>query len=378
MERGPDTLTRLGRFLAFCAAGALALWFLYKLRLVILLVIGSAALAYAIDPLVDFFSRRTPRYRPLGLGLAYLTLFVALALGVVLSLGPLIGEVRALAVATPDYVVRLQDWGMHIATNVYRSLPPVARTQVDQAIAGAGTSLRTLGVALAGRSLGLVSSVTTLLAEVLAMLIMSVFMLADKGYFKSRFFLLVPHAYRADAASLLSQIDAVLMAFVRGQILIAAAVGVIATVGLQLLGVNYALLLGAFTTVTQLIPYIGGLLGMIPAVGLAAFQSLWLALEVLIFYSLLLTFSGNILGPWVVGRVVRINILVIFLATLAGGILGGLVGILLAVPVVGVVKVILDFAYQRLGPRWGLGPAPDSLDVIPTTPAEKADRRAAS
>src|SRR5207247_1330029 len=137
-----------------------------------------------------------------------------------------------------------------------------------------------------------------------------------------------------------------------------------------------ALLLGMFTAVTQLIPYIGGLLGMIPSVGLAAFQSLWLALEVLIFYSLLLTFSGNILGPWVVGRVVRINILVIFLATLAGGILGGLVGILLAVPVVGVVKVILDFAYQRLGPRWGLGPPPDSLDVIPATPAEKADRAA--
>jgi predicted PurR-regulated permease PerM len=112
-----------------------------------------------------------------------------------------------------------------------------------------------------------------------------------------------------------------------------------------------------------LIPNIGGLLGMIPAVILAAFQSPWLALEVLIFYIALFTLSGNVLGPWVMGRAVQINSLVVIVATIAGAILGGIIGILLSVPVVAVLKVILDFAYRRLGPRLGLGLPADTAAI---------------
>jgi hypothetical protein len=113
-----------------------------------------------------------------------------------------------------------------------------------------------------------------------------------------------------------------------------------------------------------LIPNIGGLLGMIPAVILAAFQSPWLALEVLIFFIALYTLSGNVLGPWVMGRAVQINSLVVIVATIAGAILGGIIGILLSVPVVAVLKVILDFAYRRLGPRLGLG-MPAGATAVP-------------
>jgi FkbM family methyltransferase len=76
----------------------------------------------------------------------------------------------------------------------------------------------------------------------------------DKDYFKNRFFLLVPAAYQADAASLLTQIDAVLAGYVRGQIVIAVGVGVQATLVMLILDARYAVILGLFTAVTQLIP----------------------------------------------------------------------------------------------------------------------------
>ena len=355
MERNPDVLTRLGRFLAFCVAGIILLWFLYKIRLVLLLLIGSAALAYALDPLVHIFSRGKRELRPLGMGLAYVTLFAAASIVAFASLGSLINEAPALGAALPRYAERIQTWATQAVGNARASLPESARTQLDQAFADAGAAVRAAGGTLAQRSFGVVASASTLATEALLMLVMSALMLADKDYFKNRFFLLVPAAYQADAASLLSQIDAVLAGYVRGQIVIAVGVGVLATLGMQILGVRYAVILGLFTAVTQLIPNIGGLLGMIPAVILAAFQSPWLALEVLIFFIALFTLSGNVLGPWVMGRAVQINSLVVIVATIAGAILGGIIGILLSVPVVAVLKVILDFAYRRLGPRLGLG-----------------------
>jgi predicted PurR-regulated permease PerM len=380
MGRSPDVLTRLGRFLAFCVAGIILLWFLYKIRLVLLLLVGSAALAYALDPLVHIFSRGKRELRPLGMALAYLTLFAGFALVAFASVGSLISEAPALGAALPNYAQRIQIWATQAVGNARASLPESARTQLDQAFADAGAAVRAVGGTLAQRSFGVVASASTLATEAVLMLVMSALMLADKDYFKNRFFLLVPAAYQADAASLLSQIDAVLAGYVRGQIVIAVGVGVLATLGMQILGVRYAVILGLFTAVTQLIPNIGGLLGMIPAVILAAFQSPWLALEVLIFFIGLYTLSGNVLGPWVMGRAVQINSLVIIVATIAGAILGGIIGILLSVPVVAVLKVILDFAYRRLGPRLGLGLPPDAaaIPLLGSNPQAVPSARASS
>src|SRR6516165_8411805 len=108
MERSPDILTRLGRFLAFSVAGIILLWFLYKIRLVLLLLVGSAALAYALDPLVHVFSRGRRELRPVGMALAYLTLFAGFALVAFASVGSLINEAPALGAALPNYAQRIQ------------------------------------------------------------------------------------------------------------------------------------------------------------------------------------------------------------------------------------------------------------------------------
>ena len=100
-------------------------------------------------------------------------------------------------------------------------------------------------------------------------------------------------------------------------------------------------------------------MGLIAAVALTSLQGPLLAIGVFLLYMVLYEISGQFLGPVVMGRAVNLPPLVILLATLVGTILGGVVGLLLSVPAVAVAKVVWNFFYPRLAPRWGLEPSPD-------------------
>ena len=141
--------------------------------------------------------------------------------------------------------------------------------------------------------------------------------------------------------------------------MIAVAVGLTASLGMWVIGVKYAVILGLFTAVTQLIPQVGGAIGLVAAVALASLQSPVLAVGVFVLYMVLYQISGNVLGPVVMGKAVQLPPLIILLATMVGTVLGGVVGLLLSVPAAAVLKVVWNFFYPRLAPRWGLEPRRD-------------------
>ena len=354
----PDALTRIGRFITLCVVGAVALWLLYKIRAVLLIVIAGVAIAYALAPLVKAFSGNRPRLRSLGITLAYLTVFVGLAAASVLGFRPVADDARIFATTLPDTVQRIDAWFTQTSAGLHHALPPRLRAQQEPSagnvIAGKVQSFASnIGQYVAGIA-ALGQSFVTLSVEGALALVISVFILGDPLYFRRQLFAVIPVAFHADANTLVDEIDLVLAAFVRGQIVIAVAVGLIATLAMRLMGVKYAVILGVFTAVTQLIPQVGGAMGLIAAVVLASLQSPVLAGGVFVLYMVLYQISGNVLGPLVMGRAVNLHPLVILLATMVGTVLGGVVGLLLSVPAAAVLKVIWNFFYPRLASRWGL------------------------
>jgi len=366
----PDALTRVGRFLAACAAGGVALWLLYKLRAVILIVIAGAAVAYALAPLVKAFSGNRPHLRSLGIASAYLAVFVGLGSVSVVGLGPFADDTRSFAARLPDSLHRLDAWLAQSVAAVRQVLAP--RLGAPQG-SGTGDILAgpvqafvsnlgqyAVGIAVLGQSFA------TLVAAGTLALVISVFILADPAYFRRQLFAVIPAAFRSDAEALLAEIDLVLAAFVRGQIVIAVTVGLAATLVMRLMGVKYAVILGLFTAVTQFIPQVGGAIGLIAAVAATSLQSPVLALGVFVLYMVLYHISGSVLGPLVIGHAVKLHPVVILLATMVGTVLGGVVGLLLSVPAAAVLKVLWNFFYARFAPRWGLedAPAPDGIQVV--------------
>ncbi len=354
----PDPLTRVIRLIVLILVALVVLWFLYRIRFVILLLVASAWVAYALDPLVRVFSRQQRRLRPFGIAVAYVVVTAALIVLGVEALGPAVGDARNLATNLPEYAQQLQEWSTGVSATYLKRLPPATRPLIDQVANETGARLRDLGHGLAERTLAFVLSFSTVLGAGALVLVISILLLSDKEYLKDATFRLIPSAYHADAGVLLGQIDAALSAFVRGQILIGVAVAIALWIGLTVLDVQYAVLLAMFTGLAQLVPDVGAIIGLVAGVTLAAFQGFWPAIKAAALFLAVYQLSARVLGPWVMSRAVHMHSLIIILVTVIGAILGGVVGALLAVPLTAVAKVVLAFVYERLGPRFGLqGPA---------------------
>jgi predicted PurR-regulated permease PerM len=126
-------------------------------------------------------------------------------------------------------------------------------------------------------------------------------------------------------------------------------IGLAAYLGLTILGVKYALLLGIIAGLTEIIPYVGPFIGAIPGVFIAFSDSLPKVIMVAVMYFLIQQLENYILVPKVMQRTTGINAVVVMAAILIGGKLGGIIGALLAVPVVTMLEVFLleKFPYMK-------------------------------
>jgi predicted PurR-regulated permease PerM len=165
---------------------------------------------------------------------------------------------------------------------------------------------------------------------------------------KAAFLITAPRRYRRDASELWDAFAFTLSRYLSGLALDMVIQGVISAIGLFLLGVPYALLLGAWVSLTAVIPYLEAWLGAIPAVIVAFTVSPTVALLTALLYLLIQQLEGNFLQPKIQGSALNMPSILIFLAVIAGGEIAGLLGVIFAVPALAVLKVLFDFFRVRL------------------------------
>ncbi|GED70958.1 UPF0118 membrane protein YrrI [Brevibacillus reuszeri] len=153
--------------------------------------------------------------------------------------------------------------------------------------------------------------------------------------------LIVPRAYRKQVLVVLRDINESLGNYIHGQMMVALIVGVFAYIGYWWIGMPYPFVLAAFVCLTNIIPYIGPLIGAAPAVVVALTISTKTLLLVIAVNLIIQIVEGNILSPNIVGRSLHLHPLLIIMALLAGEAIGGIIGLIVAVPVLAVCKVIL-------------------------------------
>ena len=124
--------------------------------------------------------------------------------------------------------------------------------------------------------------------------------------------------------------------------------GAISAVSLFLLGVPYALVLGAWVSITAIVPYIGAWIGAVPALLVALTISPTTALWVALLFLAIQQLEGNFLTPKIQGDTLHVHPILVFLAVIVGGGLAGILGIIVAVPALAVLRVLFDFFRVRL------------------------------
>jgi len=334
-------------------------WLFYLLAPVLTPFVAAALLAYLGDPLADRLQKlKLPR--TLAVVAVFLLTFLVLAL-LLLLVGPLIkGQVGALFKALPD-----------IARQVEQVWLPTVMEWVGAEAGddiGIGAFLARYSDMFASWSGKILMSVSksggALAAAVLSLFlipILTFYMLRDWDSFVAHLGALVPESQRETVFQLARETDDALGAFLRGQILVMAALATIYTLGLSLVGVKYAVAIGVVAGLVSFVPYLGLVFGIALAGLTVALEPnpLWQLVGVAVTFTVAQVIEGSVLTPKLVGDRIGLHPVIVIFAVAAGGQLFGFFGILLALPAAAVLSVLVRFAYHRY-----LKENPEALAII--------------
>jgi predicted PurR-regulated permease PerM len=170
------------------------------------------------------------------------------------------------------------------------------------------------------------------------------YMLRDFPIIKRAVWYLTPKGWRQQGIHFLRDVDESLGSYIRGQILVCIVIGGMSAIAFWIFHLKYALLLGIIIGVTDVIPYFGAIIGALPAVIIAATVSIKLVIITIATIVVLQFLEGNILSPYIVGKTLHMHPLLIMLAITAGGEIGGILGLIFAVPILVVLRVAIAHA----------------------------------
>lgn len=305
----------------------------------------AALFTYLLLPIVEALHRRhVPR--SLAILLIYVIFFGALGYGIVKGVPYLIDQLKALMKQIPEFVRMYRFWiqefyhhTSHLPETVhdhFRGVLHSAQSYANGIIEGIIRVLK-----------GLAGSFLT----ILTVPVLVFYFLNDFPRIKKTTATLVPDKWHDSGQKILADIDETLGGYIRGQCFVCLILGVIAALGLWLLGIPYPILFGIIIGITDIIPYFGPFLGAAPVAFVAATISWKMLLFVLGLILVLHFIEGNFLSPLIVGRSLHMHPVLIILALLLGGEIGGLIGLLLAVPIFAVVRVIFIHFHRRVFAR---------------------------
>jgi len=349
-SRGERRVTYALKVLALVSLAALmlsaALNFVGRIGSVAVIVIGAVFFTYAIYPIVRRLGARMPLVW--AIVLVYVAIAAIAGFAISFVLPALADDVQSLARATPTLVHNAQSALGNPRDPFVRHLPPVARDYLTKVPEQVAALAQRYGTDAASRVVTLLLSMVALVATVVVIPVMSVYLMLEAPNMIATALRVVPPKWRPEAESLLHDLDRVLGGFIRGQLLVGAVIGSCITIALLLLHVKYAVLIGVAAGIFDVIPYVGALVGFVPAVLLALFNDGWQhALVVALVFVVIFQLEGHFIAPKIVSDSVGLSPLMVIVAILIGGELLGIAGMFVAVPIAGALRVILLHALPR-------------------------------
>lgn len=309
------------------------LLFLWIIRDVLAILFGAIILSSTTAPMVDRLQKwGIPRV--LGGLLVYAALILLIVGLLSLIIPPLAAEVAQLAVNLPDFLKNIplfegQDTLKDVILGSQETLRQLSQqfNQIGQTVLQAAAQV--------------VGGMISLLVILIIAFYLSVQDQGIKRFLKAS----LPQVHHRDVLKIVDRFQKTLSYWLRAELLTGAAVGLMTFVGLSILGVKFAVLLSLLAFLFELVPFLGPILAAIPALVIAFSQSLTLGFLTLILYVFVQQVENHILAPQIMHRVLGLNPIFVILALLIGAKLGGVGGVLLAVPLLALTLESLEVFY---------------------------------
>jgi predicted PurR-regulated permease PerM len=322
----------------------------YLVRGALIPFIIAFLIAYALDP---FLSRMEAKKIPRTAGIVILLLATLLvgAVGGVLAYPAMEREVLSFAGRAPQY-----------AGELARNLRPLLEKAAELTGYDVDTALRAMVEKLGflplemrrwayGVAASTLSSIPALAGTLLGFLIIPVaafYFMRDYAILKEKAFALAPPRHRPKMREIYSDINAILAAYVRGQLIVVSTLAALFTAGLWLIGMPMWIFIGLLSGLANIVPYLPLVAGLLPSLIITwlHFGDGFHLLLVLALYGGVQAFEGLYLTPKVMGGAVGLHPVAIMVSIFIGGLLMGIIGIIAAVPAAAVIKVLLDHALR--------------------------------
>jgi predicted PurR-regulated permease PerM len=334
---------------------------LWQLRSLLITLMVSVVLAASISPVVNWAEKwHIPRW--IATIITYLTLIGGLT-GVVLLIGPTaLDQIQRLIRQLPSYLETLRLITEDLAARLIDTPPEFVRQFFDtQSVTTWGIrSTQQLVLRSYGLTRGLLGGVVTLILSIF----ISGYMVADSHSLIKSLVQLFPKPWDERLETQVMPISQRMGGYIRGRVLVSALLAVATSVGLSALGLGeFALGLGAIAGVTNLIPFLGPILGAVPALIVAVSQGGWLFLSVLILFVVIQNVETYVLDPLLVGSSVGVHPLYQLLSVIGGVQVLGIVGALIVPPWVAGGAALVENLYlkpklraEALGTPEAIGP----------------------
>lgn len=324
-----------------------ALWMpvLNILLSVIIPFIIAAFITYLLHPVVEKL-HETGLHRGIAVFIIYFLFFGGAGFSLYKGIPAIIHQLRDLAENAPQFANQYRRW-IDVIQEKTSTWPDGIQTRIDDGIFAVEGALDSL----LSRVINSLLNVLNYAVIIAVIPFISFYLLKDFTIMKKAVWYLTPRSWRKEGLLFLRDIDKSLGSYIRGQLLVCAAIGTISSLLFWVFGMRYPLLLGLIIGVTNIIPYFGPIIGAVPAVIIATTLSVKMIVITVGIIIVLQFLEGNILSPLIVGRSLHMHPLLIMLALLAGGEAGGILGLIIAVPILAVLKVSLIHARKHFSKR---------------------------
>jgi predicted PurR-regulated permease PerM len=320
--------------LAWTGVALLILWLAGHVIQALLLLTFAALLAYALAPAVKLLERVMPRF--LAILIVYLIVLGAFSALLYLIVSTAIAQVISLSdyvrfLLTPGKSGQLTPLEQTLRSlGLSQSQVASARDQVVASIEG-----------FAGSVVPLLTGLVSAVLDVVLVAVLSIYLLAGGARVSDWLRQNMPMQQQGRMKLLLDTLQRVVGGYIRGQLILCGLIGLLVGVGMQVIGVPYALLLGVLTFILEFIPVLGTLVSGVICVLLALTKGWVIAVIVLVYFVVVHVIEGDIVGPRIVGKIIGLHPVVSLAALIAGAELFGIAGALFASPVAGVLQALL-------------------------------------
>lgn len=315
---------------------------------IIVTVIASIIIAYALNPVINILERKNIN-RFFGVIIVYLSIVAIMFILSILVIPSSGKEIKKLVSNMPMYFEQLSQIMDSFYTKYYSTLgglPPIFQG-IEKIVLDNIVKLEAMLSNYLGSFVGGIISVASKVVSIVLTPILVLYFLMDKDYFKDLLIKAIPKKKREDILYLSKVIDLSLRQFIKGRLLMSLYAGVMTALMLIIFGVEFPIVIGFITGLADIVPYIGPFLGYLPAVFFAALSSPTKIIWISIGWILIQWTENNLVAPKIIGENMGMHPMIILLSIIIGGGVFGVFGMILSVPLVAIVKIVVLYILDK-------------------------------